>query len=216
MIIAGELATSAVRFFERVSSRMPASGVVPALTAVGLTPNQVSALASKFKPVEMPTPGEARIGLARMTRNSLRGTCGRRGLPDHVWKAMYSEYQTGKSCSEVAVIFGGTRQSVHDIFKCRGLQLRPQYLRLLKKIEYRGVAYTPGKNGYYRATVGDRKMLHHQMWEDAHGAIPDGWQVTFQNANHTDLRLDNMLCAPIADITRMHQRRIKANREIAA
>lgn len=216
MIIAGELATSAVRFFERVSARLPSSGATPSLTGIGLTQKQVSALTSKFKPVAMPTPQEARIGLARLTRRSLRGTCGRRGLPDHVWQAMYAEYQTGKSCSEVAEIFGGTRQSVHEIFKCRGLQLRPQYLRLLEKIEYRGIAYTPGKNGYYMATVGARKMLHHQMWEDARGAIPDGWQVMFKNANHTDLRLDNMLCAPIAEVTRRHQRRHKAIKEIAA
>lgn len=190
----------------------------PALTAVariGLTPAQVRAAAAKFKPVEMPTPEEARRGLARLTRKARVGTWGRNGMPEHVWRAMYAEYCTGKSCAEVAAIFGGTRQSVHEVFKVRRLKLRPRHPQLHAKILFLGVAYTPGKGGYYRATGGDRGPLHHRMWEHFHGPIPPGWQVTFKNADHTDLRIENMACLPIAEVTRLHQTR-HAQRGIAA
>ena len=77
---------------------------------------------------------------------------------------MYAEYQAGRSCQQVAAIFGGTRQSVHEVFKSHGLVLRPRHPRLWPKIIYRDRSYTPGKSGYYRATEGDRQMLHHAMW----------------------------------------------------
>ncbi|MGH8187522.1 MAG: HNH endonuclease signature motif containing protein [Steroidobacteraceae bacterium] len=186
------------------------------VTKIGLTPDQVRAAMRRLAPVEMPTPAEARLGLARHTRRARVGKWGRRGLPDHVWRAMYAEYCAGRSCSEVAAIFGGTRQSVHGIFEARGLKLRPRHLTLHPKIEYQGKAYTPGKDGYYRCTVGDRRMLHHQMWEDANGPIPEGAQVTFRNADHTDLRLDNMACMPIAEVTRYHFERHLAAKGAAA
>ncbi|MBI5771896.1 MAG: HNH endonuclease [Verrucomicrobia bacterium] len=193
-----------------------------AVTKIGLTPAQVRALAAQCRPVELPTPQEARRGLARLVRDGRRdrsgrrGAWGRRGLPEHVWRAMYAEYCAGRSCAEVAAIFGGTRQSVHEVFRVRGLRLRPRHLRLHAKIEYRGRAYTPGKNGYYRATAGDRRPLHRALWEDAHGPIPAGWQVTFKNADHGDLRLDNLECLPIADVTRYHGARHRGARAEAA
>ena len=204
MIIGHELASSAVRFFERASEarKSPAP-------PVALAPGRVRALIDAMRPL---TAAEARMSLARHTRRSRAGKWGRRGMPEHVWRAMYAEYCTGKSLSEVAAVFGGTRQSVYDVFRVRKLELRPQYQRLLDKIVYRDAAgrdraYTSGKSGYYRATEGDRKPLHHQIWEDAHGPIPEGWQVTFRNADCADLRPDNIDCQPIAEVTRFHWRR---------
>lgn len=199
--VARELASSAVRFFERVSERLSAAP----LARVGLTREQVRQLLAAS--AAQVSPVERRRQMVRRVRACGRGMWGRKGMPEDVWRAMYAEYCTGLSCTAVAAVFGGTRQSVHEIFKARGLKLRPRHLRLHPKIEYGGRAYTPGKSGYYRATEGDRRMLHHAMWEDAHGPIPEGWQVTFRNADHTDLRLDNMECMPIAAVTRFHRAR---------
>jgi hypothetical protein len=187
----------------------------PVAMKIGLTRDQVLAATAKFRPVAMPTPEEARRGLARMIRRQRFGLWGRNGLPEHVWRAMYAEYCSGKSLAQVAAIFGGSRQSVHEVFTNRKLRLRPRCRMLHDKIEYNGVGYTPGKDGYYRATVGDRGMLHHRMWEDANGPIPEGWQVTFKNADHTDLRLDNMCCMPIAAVTLFHHARHQATRSEA-
>lgn len=182
---------------------------------IGLSPERVRAAAARSRMVELPTPQEARRAAARTVRGLGQKVWGRGGLPEHVWRAMYDEYRSGKSCAEVAAIFGGTRQSIHEIFAKRGLQLRPRHPRLLERRMYNGVAYTPGKHGVFRATGGDRRPLHHVMWEDVHGPIPPGHQVLFKNADHTDLRLENMDCRPIADVTRYHQQRLKAEAAVA-
>jgi hypothetical protein len=217
-----EIASSAMRFFERMVLSGPRAAPGPAATAPDLTPQQVRQLTSKFRPVALPTAAETRRSLAKFTRAARRDKLGRlgswgcKGLPECVWRAMFAEYRAGSSCRQVAAIFGGTRQSVHEVFQNRGLALRPRHLRLLEKITCRGRAYTQGKNGYYRATTGDRMPLHHRLWVDARGAIPAGWQVTFINANPADLRLENMTCAPRAAVTRLHRARHRATRRPAA
>ncbi len=183
-----------------------------AVTRIGLTPDQVRKVAARFRPVEMPTPQEARLAMARHTRAALKGKSGRGGLPDYVVRAMYAEYEKGKSLAEVAAIFGGTRQSVYDVFQVRRLRLRPRHERLLPKIPYGGRDYTMHK-GYYRATAGDRKPLHHQIWEDTNGPIPDGWSVTFRDTNRRNFALGNLLGAPIAEVTQYHNARHRRARQ---
>lgn len=199
-----ETAASAVRFFERALGKLPAATAQAATAKIELAPERVRALLAATVPL---TPQQTRIALARHTRAARRGSWGRKGMPEHVWRAMYQEYCAGKSLAEVAVIFGGTRQSVYDIFKVRRLALRPIYPRVLERIVYRGRAYTSGKKGYYRATEGDRQPLHHAIWENEVGPIPEGWQVYFKDADCANVRPDNLACAPIADVTRYHQGR---------
>ena len=210
MNVAQEIASSAVRFLERTVDMIPAEARNPAPARIGLAPERVRQLLAIEAIKATPLSAEqVRRSLARSTRAARVGHWGRRGLPEYIWRAMYVEYQAGKSCAEVAAIFGGTRQSVHEVFKARRLPLRPRHPRLHAKIEYRGRSFTPGKAGYYRATCGDREPLHHAMWIDAHGPIPHGWQVAFRNADLNDVRLENLFCAPIAAVTSYHQARLK-------
>ena len=51
------------------------------------------------------------------------------------------------------------------------------------------------------------KMLHRQIWEDNHGPIPAGHQVSFRNADKTDFRPENLICATAAEITLYHHKR---------
>lgn len=197
MNIAPDLAASAVRFYERAT--IPTNSAP--LARVGLTPTRVRELCEATVAL---TPEQVRRAMAKNARAARRGKWGRRGLPEHVWRAMYIEYQAGKSLSQVAEIFGGTRQSIFDVFRSHKLPMRPCHPRLHAKIDYHGRSYTPGKSGYYRATDGDRKMLHHQMWEDAHGPIPPGFQIAFRNADLGDIRIENLFCAPIAEVTYYH------------
>ena len=206
MIVAHEMASSALRYLERTEGLILKESKQGLEARVGLKPERVRQLLQFQAPM---TAEQVRNALARQVAEQRRKKWGRGGLPEHAWRAMYAYYCTGKSLSEVAALYGGTRQSIFDVFKTRGLKLRPRHPQLHEKIVYAGRAYTPGKSGYYRATEGDRKMLHHQMWEDAHGPIPEGFQVMFKNADHTDLRLDNMECHPIAAVTRYHQQRVR-------
>lgn len=178
----------------------------------GLKPEWVRKATARYRPVEMPTPAEARLAMAKHVRASRRGRWGCKGMPEHVVKAMYAEYQAGKSCSDLAEIFGGTRQSVYEVFKVRRLKLRSRGENLQTKIaKYGGRSWTMHK-GYFRATTGDRRPLHQQMWEDANGPIPPGWSVSFRDANPHSLFLENFFCAPKAEVTRFHHLRLLAAR----
>lgn len=216
MIVAAELASSAVRFFERVSARAPdgsgSSVGLGALARAGLSPDEVRRLAESSRPL---TAEETRRSLAKLTRRARRGAWGRGGLPDHVVRAMHAEYRRpGGSCSTVAKIFGGTRQSVFDVFKSHGLALRKR--RALARIVYRGAAFTSRKDGYYRATVAPREPLHHRVWCDANGTIPDGCQVMFADGDRANCSLENLRCAPAGEVLRDQPRRALLRKARAA
>jgi hypothetical protein len=138
-----------------------------------------------------------------------KGSCGRRGLPDHVVAAMYADYQRLGCIEKVAPIYGRTRQSVWEVFKSRGLALNASSRAKLSKdrIEFEGRIFTPDVNNHYRATCEPREYLHYLVWQRTHGPIPDGHQITFKDGNPKNITLENLLCAPIAEVTRHHLRR---------
>ena len=88
---------------------------------------------------------------------------------------MYAAYQQGKTCTQIAALFGSTRQSVWERFNRRGLKLRPCPRNLaLPFVEFDGARYAPGKDNYFRKTDGDREPLHQAKWRKAHGRIKRG------------------------------------------
>ncbi|WP_415907042.1 sigma-70 family RNA polymerase sigma factor [Oleiharenicola sp. Vm1] len=44
--------------------------------------------------------------------------------------------------------------------------------------------------------------LHHVIWTEANGPIPDGCNLYFKDGDNQNCRLSNIVCAPIADVTR--------------
>ncbi len=58
------------------------------------------------------------------------------------------------------------------------------------------------KDGYVEMQVPERnphtgypnryKLKHRWLWEQHHGAVPDGYMVTFRNGDRTDIRLENL------------------------
>lgn len=117
--------------------------------------------------------------------------------------AMYARYQCGLSLAQVASEFGCSRQAVYDVFKWRGLELRPRPARL-PEVRYGGRTYTMRNTGYYGATSGDRHLLHRRMWEDAHGPIPDGWDIHHRDEDKAHNVLENFECLPKAEHTRLY------------
>jgi hypothetical protein len=115
---------------------------------------------------------------------------------------MYADYQRLKSVAKVAALHGRSRQSIWDVFRSHDLQLQPK--KVHARIVYAGRSFTPGKDGYFRATTGCRELLHHRIWIDLHGPIPRGYQVTFKNADNADFRQSNLTCLPTPDVTRLH------------
>ena len=117
--------------------------------------------------------------------------------------AMYARYQAGLSLAQVGAEYGVTRQSVYGLLAARGYELRAKPPIGLS-ITYGGLTYTVGHVGYYRCTTGDRHLLHRRMWEDAHGPIPEGWDIHHLDENKLHNSLANFECLPKAEHTRLY------------
>lgn len=135
-----------------------------------------------------------------------KGSCGRRGLPDPAVATMYRDYLRLRSLSQVARLYGRTRQSMWSTFRDRGLPLIARNFQ--PGILWRGVRYTPHKGGYYRGPAPAREKLHYRIYQDTTGrAIPPGWQVTFRDGDQNNFKPSNLLCLPIGEVARFHYRR---------
>jgi hypothetical protein len=189
---------------DRGAAKFASAARPSALSKLGISPDQVRAALQRTVPL---TPEEVRRAAARAVRKC---SCGRGGLPGYVIAAMYADYQRGLSLAQVGHAYSRTRQAIYELFKTHALPCRPR--RFKGKIVYAGRTYTPGKDEYYRLTSGDRHHLHRRMWEDVFGKIPDDHQVYFKNGDNADCRLANLDCAPIDEVTRYHQLRMKAER----
>ena len=131
-------------------------------------------------------------------------------------RQMYQRYQDGLSLAQIAQEFEVTRQTVYDRFRRRGgiLPLRSRILQ--EGITYQGRKYTPDKNGYYRRTIRRRKTgrtyrrhelhLHHEIWVEHRGPIPEGHQVGFRDGDKGNVSIDNLICLPLIEMARLkHQ-----------
>lgn len=140
--------------------------------------------------------------------------CGRRGMPKVFLDLMYADYQRLNSCTKTANLWGVKRQSVFCLFKTHGLKLNPRNFKPFRIHD--GVKYTQSKGGYWRDTRSGRgnqggptaRWLHHEIWTAAHGPVPAGHQVSFKDADPSNCDLANLFCAPVAEVTLYHYKRL--------
>lgn len=112
-------------------------------------------------------------------------------------------YEQGFSCEEVAKAFGATRQSVWEILRTHGYDLRRK--KQLPFIEHEGKRYTPDDDGYYRCTERDRNIfLHRVIWEQYNGSIPNGYQIHHINGDKSDNRISNLECLGASEHKKLH------------
>jgi hypothetical protein len=116
---------------------------------------------------------------------------------------MYELYLSGQSLGSVARAYGRTRQSVWQLFRYHGWERRPQRPPL-PFIMYGGNKYTLRNTGYYGKTNGKRTLLHRDVWEDAHGKIPKGWDVHHLDCDRENNALSNLEILPKAEHTRKY------------
>lgn len=117
---------------------------------------------------------------------------------------MYDRYCQGASIEQVATEFGRSRQSVWKLWERRGYLMRPVRGPARQSTEYGGTSYSIGTQGYFRATTGDRHLLHRRVWEDAHGTIPEGYDVHHVDHNKTNNDIANLRLLTKAEHTRLH------------
>lgn len=117
--------------------------------------------------------------------------------------AMYDLYCQGLSLAEVAKRMGVSRQTVYTRFKRRSLDMRPRKAAL-PHVDYNGRKYTLGVNGYYRATEGDRELLHRAIYAREVGPIPTGWDIHHIDHDKTHNEIGNFQCLSKEDHARLH------------
>ena len=116
---------------------------------------------------------------------------------------MYEAYCAGSSLAEVGKLFGVTRQSVHSLFKTRGLELREKQAPK-EFVLFNGDKYTVRNHGYLGKTKGNRSLMHRDVWEFHNGQIPDGWDVHHRDENKLNNNIENLECLPKAEHTRLY------------
>jgi HNH endonuclease len=136
-----------------------------------------------------------------------------RSLPRRVVGRMYWEYVSGLSLEQVGVKFKRTRQSVFECFKTRQLRLRAR--EFLPAIEYKGRRYTQqkvfGRHRYLRDTNDGRgwrgrkcSYLHHVVWEEHNGPIPQGHKVCFKDGDSLNCAIENLELLTNSEQVRKH------------
>ena len=96
----------------------------------------------------------------------------------------------------------GPRKCVDCLGPCWAERCRPCYfvhreaVRVPKRgrVELHGVAYFQNSDGYYLTgpNNGVDRLYHRQLWIDAHGPIPPGWQVHHLDHDKTNNDLSNL------------------------
>ncbi len=126
---------------------------------------------------------------------------------DALAEAMYDDYCQGLSLEKVGAKYNRTRQSVHKMFARRGWNMRP-VRPSGETVEYNGRKYGIGTQGYYRCTTGNRHLLHRQVWTDANGAIPDGYDIHHKDHNKLNNDIGNLQLLTKAEHAELHAKEV--------
>ena len=127
-------------------------------------------------------------------------------------------YYKGFSCSQLALMYGITRQSIHSLLVSMKTVFRK--IQPLPFIIYDNRKWTISKTtGYYRCTK-SRKVhlsLHRYVWEKEVGKIPDGYDIHHIDNNKQNNNISNLECLPKSEHTRLyspHHNQYKNNETI--
>ena len=115
---------------------------------------------------------------------------------------MHTLYTSGRSLQEVATAYGVTRQSVYELFKNNGKEMRRK--KPLPYLIYNGNKYTLRNTGYYGKTNGRRTLMHRDVWKHSNGQIPVGYDIHHKDGNKENNQLDNLECLPKSEHTQLY------------
>lgn len=128
-------------------------------------------------------------------------------MKNELAQEMYDRYCQGLSLAEVGKEFGRSRQSVFKMFSRRGWDMRPRP-PARPMVEFGGRKFTLGNLGYYRATDGDRELMHRFVWAYYHGPIPGGHDIHHIDHDKTNNDPANLECMSKAEHTRRHAKEV--------
>lgn len=84
---------------------------------------------------------------------------------------------------------------------------------MAEHIFFNGRSYYQTPEGYWRSTDRRHKPLHVAVWEDANGAVPEGYEIHHIDGNKSNNTLENLQCLTIAEHRQLHA---KKNHETGA
>jgi RNA polymerase sigma factor (sigma-70 family) len=130
------------------------------------------------------------------------GVVGRRGLPRDVVELMNADYLQLKSLSKTGKLWHRSRQAVWEILSTAGFRLNTPP-RKREAMEHGGLTYRrSAKGGFYRCTTSGRRLLHHVVWEEVNGQVPEGSEIIFEDGDKENIVIDNLRCQPTTSASR--------------
>lgn len=126
--------------------------------------------------------------------------------------AQYIEmYNRGMSLNDIGLAVGVTGQTVMETMRRGGAMRRPRPT-CPAVVEYKGLRFSPEKDGYLRCTrgaarkAGGTAYLHRMVWEDHHGPIPAQHMICFRDGNRANCAIENLMCVQIGEAQRSRRR----------
>ncbi len=117
--------------------------------------------------------------------------------------AMYLMGPDGKPCSlaGVARFYRKARQTIYDVFRSRGYQLRTKELKGLQILN--GIKFTLTKGGYLRGTTPfGRMMMQRYVWLKHKGNLPAGYVIYHKDGNKINNKIKNLKLVALSDISK--------------
>lgn len=127
-------------------------------------------------------------------------TAGCLGMAPERVAMLYADYRRLGSLRKCAKLHGVTNQSLHSVFKSRGLQMKTGPKAKKEAVWWNGELWSPDKNGYLRSTTfaarqfGKHRLLHRVKWEELRGPIPKDYVVAFKDFDPANCDIDNLVC----------------------
>lgn len=150
------------------------------------------------KPVPRPRPNEDYLR-ARQTGQTKRQEL--RALRALRAEGMAKLYEEGLGLSRIGQIYGLSDTCVQSHLRMFGIEMRPFHPVKLPFIEWNGSRYTWGTKSYYRRTQPPRTMLHHDVWEEAHGMpVPKGYELLHRDDNPHNNAVENLVLMSKEDL----------------
>jgi HNH endonuclease len=115
---------------------------------------------------------------------------------------MYELYLDGRSLRQIAAMFKKTHQSVCNMLKSRGYELRQKQFKGMQTID--GHRFTLRSGGYLRGTVDGRRITASRyVWEKHRGPVPPGYRLFYIDANKANNDVANLKLIPITDMLKV-------------
>lgn len=120
---------------------------------------------------------------------------------------MLALYKEGKSFQDLALMFGVTRQRVHQRLKSLiGPINKMRDKNNVRHVMFDGMCFfDDGRNGYFYHISGNKRLaLHREVWKSVHGPIQKGFHIHHKDGDKNNNGIDNLEMLSISEHMKRH------------